>query len=356
MSEPSPGRPFRRPLGLVLAAAAGAFVLSRRTDFLGDDNGQRQGIPVDLGDLSVDQLVATLPADTDPTDASDAISEQLARVNSTGRGGRVHLPPGDWTISRPIELDGPHVHLSGAGMRATRLLMAPGRSGHMIEIDAAGVMVERLSLIGVGSDDPDISGHGIRVGSSVTDAHFRDLVIEDVPSYGIGLQPRAPRVGDARIDGLFDGLSLRNVVIRGCGQDGIDIKNIDETNDACRSDDLDTLRQGCNGRRTFLRNIAVSEVGLRVDEEGAKPAIDVRGVRSLQNIEMFGLDRGAFGIRFRNDPGGPPNGLGGDGSTIENFVVLQAGAAAPGVELSGTEGVEVHNGFVVVDGQVEAFV
>jgi hypothetical protein len=341
----------------VLAAAAGAYLLSRRTDFLddaGDDSsGPRE--PVGLGDLSADQLIAALPDGTDPDDASDAIADQLARLRSTGRGGRLHLPPGDWTISRPIELDTPHLHLTGAGMRATRLHMAPGVDGHMIQVDGNGVVVERLSLRGVGLDDPDLAGHGIRVGSSATDVLLRDLLVEDVPSYGIGLQPRDARVGDARLGGVFDGLSMRNVVIRRCGQDGIDIKNIDETIDACSLREVETLEADCNGRRTFLRNLAVSEVGLLAAADDGKPAIDVRGVRSLQNVEMFGLDRAAFGIRFRNDPGGPPNGLGGGGSTIENFVVLQAGTANPGVERSGTDGVEVHNGFVVAAGQVEQF-
>jgi hypothetical protein len=350
--------PIRKPIGLLAAAAGAAFMLAKRKDFIEDDPTTAAPAPgegVDLADVTVGAMLVTLPADTDPDAASDAIAQQLARLRSTGRGGTLQLPPGTWTIDRPVRLDAPDLRLVGAGMRATRLRMAPGAAAHLVEIDADGVTVERLGLQGVGTDDPDASGHGIRVGSSATDLLVRDVVIEDVPSYGIGLQPSDGGIGGRRVAGLFDGIVLRNVVIRGCGQDGIDVKNIDETVDACRSDDAAEVAVACNGRRSFFRNLTVSEVGLRPTQEGEKPAIDLRGIRSLQNIEMIGLTGGAFGVRFRNDEAGPPNGLGASGSTIENFVVLQSEAGAPGVETAGAEGVEAHNGFVVEGGEVEAF-
>jgi hypothetical protein len=350
--------PMRKPIGLLIAAAGGWFMLSKRKDFIGDGTDELAAPGPDdltpLGALTPDQMVVTLPPDTDPASASDAISERLSHVRATGRGGTLHLPPGEWVIDRPIRLDGPGLRLAGAGMRATRLRMSVGVAEHLVEIDAPGTTVERLTLIGVGTDDPDAAGHGVRVGSSATDVLLRDLVIEEMPGYGIGLQPQNGPAG-SRVAGLFDGICLRNIVIRGCGQDGIDVKNIDETIEACRGDDPAAVAADCNGRRSFFRNLTVSEVGLRPGQEGEKPAIDIRGIRSLQNVEMIALTGGAFGIRFRNDEAGPPNGLGGSGSTIENFVVLQTDAASPGVELSGTEGVEVHNGFVVDGDALETF-
>jgi hypothetical protein len=355
-----PPGPSRRRLLVRLAAVGGAVFAGKWVvgPFY-DGNAPappERSEPRPFGEVGLGELWRTLPADTDRSSAGPAIDRELEALATHGRGGVLYLPPGEWTVDRAVRVLSDDVTITGAGMRATRLRLADDVRDHVVEVLADGVSIERLTIVGNGAaSDREGLGHGIRAGDNAAHLLVRDVVVEDVQGYGIGLQPQAG--DDAKVGGLFNDVVLRNVAVRGTGLDGIDIKNYDGDNEACPAasyEDEPVTPPGCNGRRSFLRNISVSGIAqhrpLR-DQRG----IDVRGLRLLQNIDVLDVPPTSHGVLFRTELGGTPNGRGGQWSTLEGFYISTEGSLEQGIFHDDLEGVEVHHGFVVHDDEVKTF-
>jgi hypothetical protein len=359
VSGPNQPRGSRRwllaRLGVIGGVVAGGWYTRR--SWIEDEEAPE---PEPLADVDLEELWRSLPEDTDADDAGAGIEAQLEAIADHGRGGVLYLPPGEWTVREPVRIPADNVALTGAGMRATRLRLAPGVRGHVVTVDGDGVSIERLTIVGNGAAfEGEELGHGIRVGSNARHLLVRDVVVEDVQGYGIGFQPRAERdePGDVNVGGLFHDVALRNVIVRGSGRDGIDFKNYDWENSACPRESYEetpSTPPRCNGSRSFLRNVSVTGFGQHEpirDQRG----IDIRGQRLLQNIEVLDVPEPSDGVLFRTEVGGRPNGRGGQWSTLEGFYVSMQGGAEHGVSQVDLEGVEVHTGFVVARDETRAF-
>ena len=325
---PSPAASRRRMArdGILGIAALGAVALWSARQFGQPPPPAQQ--EVDLRDL-----------DPDPGDVSPALAEAVARVGAAG-GGVVHLPPGRWLLSRSFRVDVPGVVVRGAGLRATRLALPPGATFAAVQVAADGVALERLTVEGNlatwdGGSDGSLPA-GIRVVDSAADVSLRDLVVEQATGYGIGFERGADGA-----DGVFDAFVVRDVTVLGSGSDGIDLKNYSSSSPACPTAswrDEPPTPDACNGRRSFLRNLTVDGHGALFRGVARKSAVDVRGQRQLQAVEVLDLAPGALGVHFRVEVGGAPNGRGGLWSTLVGcFASLAPGGPdeLPGVPVMG---------------------
>jgi hypothetical protein len=340
--------------GRLALLAAGVWAGTRFIERGDPDDPEPASPPRPFGGL--DEVLVALPDATDAGDARPAIDELIDELRHQGRGGEVHLPPGEWVVDRAVIVDVTGMRLTGAGMRATRLRLAPGVRGHVVEVVADGVTVERLTIVGNGADviEEGGLGHGIRVGDNAAHVQVRDVVIEDVQGYGIGFQPQPAAIGEANVGGVFDHAVLRNVTIIGTGLDGVDFKNYDGDNPSCPTEsyeDAPDTPRDCNGGRSFLRHLSVTGMG-RSPRVSGRAGIDIRGRRHLQGIEALDVDAESNGVELRTDAGGRPNGLGGFWSTIEGFYVATAGPIEGAIENGDIEGVEYHTGVIAGPGEI----
>jgi len=253
----------------------------------------------------------------DPERASPAFANRLAAIADAGEGVLV-VPPGRWVVDEEVRLTTRGSSLQGAGMRASVIEVQAGARTHGVVVEAGGVTIERLTVLGNRESlDDDDGFHGIRAGSDDADwLHIRDVCVEQAPAYGIGLQRAS-----------YEFVLIENVSIRECGRDGIDFKNVHDV-----------------GSRCFLKNVTVERHGLR---EANTAGIDIRGNVRMQNIEVIAVGEGRSGVRFRSGERGSQNGLGGDWSGLVNYFVTTAGRGARGVDNGDLTGVRVGNGNVV---------
>jgi hypothetical protein len=203
-------------------------------------------------------------------------------------------------------------------MRASQIRVRAGVQSHGVVVEANGVVVERLTVIGNRDSVPTTPGHHcIRVGGDDADwLVLRNLAVEDAQAYGIGLEK-----------GSFESVVLENVSVKGSGADGIDFKNTANS-----------------GTRCFLRNVTVEKSGMTT---AGKSGIDVRGRVQLQNIDVLEVSSGQAGIRFRDTDRNGRNGIGGLWSSVHNFYITKSRLAGIGIQNPQQKGVAIGNGNVV---------
>ncbi|UGS36851.1 right-handed parallel beta-helix repeat-containing protein [Capillimicrobium parvum] len=258
----------------------------------------------------------------DPEAVALAFASAAAEVEAA-RGGTIYVPPGEWLLAGAgddrepvVRLATPGTRLLGAGMRATRLRLAPGENRAVVGVKAPGVTLERLTVRGnLDAPPPRGSPHGITMRGDPTFFTISDVVVESVCGYGIFV--RAVRDDP----GLFTHVMLRNVVIDGCGNDGIDFKVVRK---ATRK-----ARYRSPGPRAYLRSVSVRDHSVRKPLPGGQAGergIDVRGQLHMHGIEILAVKagtartKGALGVAFR--PHGDSNhGRNGGWSTLENYFI-----------------------------------
>lgn len=274
----------------------------------------------------------------DPNRVGEAIVAAAKAVRAAG-GGAIYLPPGEWSVqtnfTKPVTavlLDTPGMSLCGAGVRASRLRLLGKEDCDVITIRAPGVTVERLTVIGNLTDPPPQSKpHGIASRGDPTFVSIRDVAVESVAGYGVYV------LGRRETPGVYTNVSLRNVSISRCGNDGVDFKT--------RSPALEP-RQGypkplilAQGPRAFLKNIAVHDHSQLYPDDApgnrrGESGIDVRGQIHLENIEVLRVPPGRYGkgggsgVVFRDAPPGPvgtseDHGADARGSTMQNYYITR---------------------------------
>jgi hypothetical protein len=231
-------------------------------------------------------------------DATADLLKQIGEIRVRGKGV-LELPAGDFLVSpqtdRPIALDLPYgVEIRGAGRDRTRVIMAPGSYGHVINSAEGGLRLFDLTVDGQSTLRPGSRGHNVRIEG---ENNFIERVnIINACSYGIGVGQRRYAVAH-----------FRDVFIGNAGADGIDCKN----------------KLGKTSLR--LENILVDRVGASV-EQRSSAAIDLRGKCFLEDITIKNVGR-RDGLRFRHGEHGEANGAGGHGSVARNVRVQGAGLA-----------------------------
>ena len=257
----------------------------------------------------------------DAATVNQAFDTALGALAANG-GGSLYVPPGTWPINRPIDVHTAGIRLCGAGMRATRMRAAADSRLPIVRIYASGVCLERMTLVG---NLPDLSEgvlpNGLVVRGDASFVELRDVVVEQVARKAISFKGRRETPGTFALN------SLRNVVVRKCGDDGIDFKA-----DRYRSGhDHPEPVVACSGPRAFLRNISIhgfSERYPRGDSHGEN-GIDVRGRIHLHNIEIRDVPHGsahtggATAIVFRAGNHARAHGSGAAWSMLENYYVTR---------------------------------
>jgi hypothetical protein len=269
------------------------------------------------GTSTIDLRDAATSGPVDPGHATPLFQRALATIASRG-GGTLYVPPGEWVIDEAVRIATAGTTLQGAGVRATRVRVRKGVLSHGIVVEAGGVTVERLTVVGNRPTVPTTPGHhGIRVGGDNADwIVLRDLAVEDAQAYGIGLQK-----------GSFESIVIENVSVTGSGADGIDFKNTTNT-----------------GTRCFLRNVTVERYGVTT---AGKAGIDLRGRVRVQNLDVLEVGPGQAGLRFRDTDKNSRNGVGGLWSSVGNFYITKSHRAGTGIQNPEQPGVSIGNGTVV---------
>ncbi|MDB4261414.1 hypothetical protein N9878_00965 [bacterium] len=130
------------------------------------------------------------------------------------------------------------------------------------------------------------AGHGVlqmatSIDSNIKNTAYDKLRIEDVGSYGIGLQY-----------GRHENITVSNIITNNTGSDGIDIK----------------ARQGTGGKDTAntLKNFKSFNAGLRFPAGGVA-GVDVRGQWNISNVYCQLSVEGSTGLRLRPSDGSANN-------------------------------------------------
>jgi hypothetical protein len=240
------------------------------------------------------------PDPRDPRAVGAAFGRALAAIAEAG-GGTLYVPPGEWMLGGgadvpPVVLTTPGTRLVGAGMRATVLRVAEREHRAAVAVRAADVTIERLTLRGnLHAPPPGAFPHGLTMRGDPTFLTIRDVVVEEAAGYGIYIRGRSDEPG------VYTHVLLRNVVVRDCGNDGIDFKQVD------RRAQTPTLRAA--GPRAWLRSISIRDHSrsrpTATEERAGERGIDVRGQVHIVGLEVLGvraaLNRapGALAVKFR---------------------------------------------------------
>lgn len=246
-----------------------------------------------------------------------AINEAIADVNALG-GGTVLLPD----LYEVTNVGGnvavtllSNVHLRGIGRGASGLRLANGGEAHVINMSGVShVAISHLTIDGNRANQT-AGVHGIRSGGH-TNLTIHDVQVKDTYTYGIGLQ-----------GGTQNGTILDMLFISGTGDDGIDIKNLEDDNTAA-----------------MLSNIWVSNPNQRAGS--AKAGVDLRGPCVATNIHVTGLPANTIGIRFREGALLSASGYGAHKSSLTNFHVVCSSASGTYGVYVGAEHAKVCNGYV----------
>jgi len=290
--------------------------------------------------------------------AGDGLADDTAEIQAAidaayaAGGGVVWLPAGDYAVSASSLSE--TYDNAGAAVAANTfcVIVRKGVSlaGGGAQVTAIVANDPTLSVVGLVAPDSQAiiglsvrnsydagdagAGHGIFVlgtqgGADITckNTTWRDLYVNRVASYGIGLQAGSPT-----------GCRIESVTVEGCGADGLDLK---------ARTDASTEPSG-----NQCVNVTVKNHGQRVD---GSAGVDVRGVWHLSNVVVtdFGANNNALnyaGIRFRTKP--PVTDAynrAAARSSLTGFYIRPTVGAAPlsltGIE-SGSDYVTVSNGYI----------
>ena len=222
---------------------------------------------------------------------------------------KIYFEPGtfriDYTSESGIEVRVPNIDIGGAGKHLTKFIPMPGTGiGHGFNIDNAAaynVTLHDFEIDG-GWAPPwvDEAGHGIRASTTVpvVGVHIHDVIIRNFPSYGVGFQ------GNSVTNTTVERVDIYNV-----GQDGLDIKNANNT-----------------AGSLVLDKIRVDGFGLSSADSSGNAGIDIRGQVTATNLWIKGYHTTAAsseinGIRIRFGEEGDANGQGGHLSSVSQFYV-----------------------------------
>lgn len=277
-----------------------------------------------------------------------AINAALDFVGVLG-GGTVVLPAGTYRVSnsnpspahwenrRAVYIKYSNVHLMGAGVGATTLVLADGTDAHVLNIGNRGISGEpkivcnnvRISDMTIdgnrSTQSPPVIGEDHWAGINVCNNADTGLVckgvilerlrIHDIQYYGIGFQRNA-----------FEDCAVRNVLIEDVNADGIDCKGDDDKASTNNVIDNVTVRRygggaalngqaGIDLRQGWIAtNVDVSEpevsaqVGLRIQngESGATP----RTPTQFKNFRATGASvSGSSGVRIISRWGSATDGI-----------------------------------------------
>ncbi len=310
-------------------------------------------------DASVLDLRTFFQGPIDPGDSASVTAAFAAALLEIEKrhGGTLYVPPGVWRVrssnsgKAPVRLATPGMTLICAGMRATRVQLDGAKSA-VITVLAPAVCIERMTVGGnLHSMDP--GGVGIAVRRDPTFVSIRDVVVESVGGYGIFFKSRRD---DPEV---FANNTLRNVVVKQSGDDGIDFKAMKGQIERPYISHMKTA-----GPRALMRNVAIRDHSQLYPhpqyENRGERGIDVRGQVHLHNVEVVNVKpgahtrSGAVGVKFRNRGTNGTKGSGAEWSTLENFFVSRLPAPPPntrggGVKINASiaDRVYVSNGNVV---------
>ncbi|MCW5735181.1 MAG: hypothetical protein KIS73_13695 [Enhydrobacter sp.] len=238
------------------------------------------------------------------TNDLEPLRKAIEEARSRGHG-RVQIPPGTFLL-RPDAGDltalapAAGTIIQGAGREKTRLLMADGAEGHVINAREGGVAILDLTVDGGRRTSSNIGGHNVRLeGDNLLVERVRSV---NSASYGIGLGQRR----------YVRNCILRDVEIVDAGVDGVDLKNKLGRTEATFEN---LIVRGFNSA-----NRKVGQAG-----------VDLRGKVTVRNLLIDGVPHGGDGLRFRHGEEGVANGPGAHGSTATNVVITGNGEHGTGI-------------------------
>jgi len=223
---------------------------------------------------------------------ADGTNETAAMVRcvnfSHSTGAEIVLPLGVG-LTDQILIDAKTFRVRGRGRHLSTIKLRPGTVAQntIALVNQGRLYAKQLTLDGNRANQ--VGGHGIR--SSGCDAmELTDVAILNAFSYAVGVQA-----------GSNHGINFDNVLVDGCGEDGMDFKDKNYNNSCIK-----------------LNNITVRNYGSASTSSG----IDFRGEVQATNIKIF-MSADRKGFRFRLDDG--VQGRSGFG-TVTNLDVRTEGA------------------------------
>ena len=243
-------------------------------------------------------------------------------------GGSVFFPSGTYLTDTVVFNNVSNIHFTGENRSNTVIKLNAGQNSHVINyINAFDCSVESLTIFQDYTNNPT-GGHGLRL-AGTENIVFRDLIIKDAYSYGIGIQ-----------DGSNINTLITDFIIDNCGRDGIDIKDYNSENSLTISNGFITG----HGRDAGVLQQA---------------GIDVRGHAVVTNVHIEATNNNQTkGLRLRQ---GGSQGHSGRGSfsniyyrsvgfTNGGNVGLEIGAGTPPDEVTNY----VISGFTIEGGGIGA--
>ncbi|WP_261526115.1 phage tail fiber domain-containing protein [Burkholderia multivorans] len=289
------------------------------------------------------------------TDDTVAIQKAIDYLDSIG-GGALIFPPGTYLVSasRSAEIFSNFgvavaassgciilrnsVSLVGAGRNVVSFVCTDPSLTVVYQITPYKAQVSGITIKGGWSPaNPNAgAGHGVFTlatfnGGLYRTSHciWRDLYIQNVGSYGIGLQ-----------NGFPIGCRIEDIVIDTVGADGLDLKARDPNNP-------NNVPWG-----NSTNNIFVTNHGGRVT---GSCGIDTRGIWNHKNIQVVDFGGGNMaleylGIRFRTKANDAGDYLGiANYSTLDGFFVRPTAGSTALIECveSGSDGCKISNGTTI---------
>lgn len=301
-------------------------------------NGSAAWLRVYTGPVQVQWFGALPDGDTDCTAAIQAAVDYVSGLG----GGTVQFSEGtylvtdgnpgaaSWDNNVAIWILSNNVSLLGAGVGATKILLADSGDAHLIKFGqrtGGTVTVSSGSVSGMSLDgnranqstpnDTDDHWNCIDVVSGCSQIRLSDLHITNAPYYGIGMQ--RDEISDSTIE---------NIVIENTGADGIDWKNDTGT-----------------GTGNAVRNITVRNFGLLTGLSNPQAGVDLRSGVYAENITIEDMTAtpSLHGVRVLTD---------GDGSsfTVPRQPTKLSKVTVLGDEESASIGLYIAARNTVVDG------
>jgi len=221
-------------------------------------------------------------------------------------GGKVILPRSidPLVITTPLILDSSLSRVSIQGHGLSTVILNGTTAGQWFYLEGCdnfGLYDLRID----GNRRNGGLGHGFRIGNGgAKNCTIERVKLED--SYGYGL---AAQLGD------FSGLRVRDIEVDGCGLDGIDLKNMEDTN-----------------RSIFIDGAVIKNFGQDVtpappgETKSPCAGMDVRGRGFFSRLEIHdvGILNAKGGIRFRFGELDSPSGYGGHFFKLDQFDIYGA--------------------------------
>ena len=225
--------------------------------------------------------------------------DSVAIQNCLNTYGRIWFPEGIYLTSKSlIVYPNTHIYGDGRGKSILKAVTIGSNTGNnLFNCHMENISIRSMTIDGNRDNISGAGGHCIRGNLSTSGAYnslFEDLELKNSDGYGMGFQVN----------------TIKNVIINNCflenlGNDGIDFKNRDDSNEA-----------------VIFSNVIVKDPCMKTTNTN-KAGIDLRGHILLNNIAVIfeNTTQPCDGIRLRNGQLGDSNGIGGRRSSLSNFYV-----------------------------------